>query len=103
MTPDSTAPRFNGPAQAVRLGFKAGIAVLLRRETNLRPAILPDSACLAKVDKRVRRCPALWLRERFRWRHARSWPPDAPFVRAGKPDWSRSEEHTSELQSPMYL
>ena len=68
--------------------FNAGTAVLLRRETNLLPVILLDSTCLAKVYKRVRRCPALWLRERLRWRHARFWSPDAPFVKSGKPDWS---------------
>src|ERR1017187_8732546 len=63
MSPDSIALRFQGavPCQFA-WEFTAGIAVLLRRETNLRPAILPDSACLAKAHKRGRRSPALWLR-----------------------------------------
>src|ERR1019366_5855665 len=86
MTPDSTA--YRDRLNPCAWGFKAGIAVLLRRETSLLPAILPDSTCLAKVYKRVRRCPALGLRERLRWRHARSWSSDAPLVLAGKPYWS---------------
>src|SRR5580658_96363 len=64
--------------------LNAGAAVLLRRGTNLLRRILPDSPCLAKTDKRVRRCPGLWQREC----HAHSRFPDARFVCADKPGWS---------------
>src|ERR1035438_9441889 len=76
------------PAHIHPSRFNAGTAVPLPRETNLLPVILPDSPCLAKAYKRARRCPALWPRERLRWRHVRSWFPDARFVGAGKPYWS---------------
>src|SRR5580658_899811 len=64
--------------------LNAGAAVLLRRGTNLLRRILPESPCLAKTDKRVRRCPGLWQREC----HAHSRFPDARFVCADKPGWS---------------
>src|ERR1039458_9393038 len=57
------------PAHIHPSRFNARTAIPLPRETNLLPVILPDSPCLAKAYKRARRCPALWPRERLRWRH----------------------------------
>src|SRR5579862_4226251 len=60
--------------------INGGTGVLLRRETSLPPAILPESPCLAKAHKHARRFPAHWPRT---YRVPR-WFPDTPSGYAGK-------------------